>query len=73
MASMESDLCEEQENPNGFVTGIKFHVSTDANNENMSIMEIAAPSEVSDPRLGFPNFSNHCATCDATNMKQCEG
>ncbi|KAE8710817.1 Phosphoenolpyruvate carboxylase-related kinase 1 isoform 1 [Hibiscus syriacus] len=73
MSSMECDLYEEEENPNAFLTGIKFHVSTDADNENMSTMEIAAPGEVSDPRLGFPNFSNHCATCDATNMKQCEG
>ncbi|XP_022736885.1 DNA-directed RNA polymerase IV subunit 1 isoform X3 [Durio zibethinus] len=39
----------------------------------MSVMEIAAPSEVSDPRLGFPNFSNHCRTCDARDMKHCEG
>ncbi|KHG26489.1 DNA-directed RNA polymerase D subunit 1 -like protein [Gossypium arboreum] len=73
MASMESDSSEEQENSTAFLTGIKFHVSNDADNENMSILEITAPSEVSDPRLGFPNFSNHCTTCDARDMKQCEG
>ncbi|KAB2018223.1 hypothetical protein ES319_D08G214600v1 [Gossypium barbadense] len=73
MVSMESDSSEEQENSTAFLTGIKFHVSNDADNENMSILEITAPSEVSDPRLGFPNFSNHCTTCDARDMKQCEG
>ncbi|XVE64910.1 hypothetical protein DITRI_Ditri07aG0140000 [Diplodiscus trichospermus] len=39
----------------------------------MSVMEIAAPSEVSDPKLGFPNLSNHCTTCDARDLKHCEG
>ncbi|XVF10684.1 hypothetical protein REPUB_Repub07fG0203700 [Reevesia pubescens] len=73
MTSMESDLSREQELPAAFLTGIKFYVSNDTDNEKMAVMEIAAPSEVSDPKLGFPNFSNHCATCDARDMKHCEG
>ncbi|XWS48985.1 hypothetical protein CRYUN_Cryun13aG0124700 [Craigia yunnanensis] len=70
---MENDLYEKQEVPAAFVTGLKFYVSNDTDNEKMSVMEIAAPSEVSDPKLGFPNFSNHCTTCDARDMKHCEG
>ncbi|XWS61838.1 hypothetical protein CRYUN_Cryun07bG0159800 [Craigia yunnanensis] len=73
MTSMENDLYEEQQVPAAIVTGIKFNVSNDTDNEKMSVMEIAAPSEVSDPKLGFPNFSNHCTTCDARDMKHCEG
>ncbi|XVE57816.1 hypothetical protein DITRI_Ditri04bG0120300 [Diplodiscus trichospermus] len=73
MISVENDLLEENEVPAAFVTGIKFNVSNDIDNEKMSVMEIAAPSEVSDPKLGFPNFSNHCTTCDASDMKHCEG
>ncbi|GMJ15023.1 SILENCING MOVEMENT DEFICIENT 2, NUCLEAR RNA POLYMERASE D 1A, nuclear RNA polymerase D1A [Hibiscus trionum] len=73
MSSMETELNEEQEVSAAFVTGIKFNVSSDADYEKMSVMEIAAPSEVSDPKLGFPNMSNHCTTCDARDMKYCEG
>ncbi|XP_021290975.1 DNA-directed RNA polymerase IV subunit 1 isoform X3 [Herrania umbratica] len=71
--SMENDLYEVEQLPAAFVTGIRFNVSNDRDNEKMSVMEIAAPSEVSDPKLGFPNFSNHCTTCGAADMKNCEG
>ncbi|XVF51564.1 hypothetical protein PTKIN_Ptkin04bG0194800 [Pterospermum kingtungense] len=73
MDPVENDLHEEQDVPAAILTGINFHVSTDTDNETMAVMEIAAPGEVSDPRLGFPNFSNHCTTCDAKDMKHCEG
>ncbi|OMP09641.1 RNA polymerase, alpha subunit [Corchorus olitorius] len=70
---MENDLYEEQLAPAAIVTGIKFNVSNDTDNEKMSVMEIATPSEVSDPKLGFPNLSNSCTTCGAKDLKHCEG
>ncbi|KAL1141298.1 hypothetical protein V6Z11_A11G019600 [Gossypium hirsutum] len=73
MTSIETDLSEEQEVLAATMTGIKFNVSGDEDNEKMSVMEIVASSQVSDPKLGFPNLRNHCTTCDARDLGHCEG
>lgn len=39
----------------------------------MSVIEIDAVNEVSDPKLGFPNPSSQCSTCGAKDIKKCEG
>ncbi|GKV23049.1 hypothetical protein SLEP1_g32834 [Rubroshorea leprosula] len=70
---MDNALDEEQQAPAAVVTGLRFNVSTDTDYEKMSVMEIMVPNEVSDPKLGFPNFSNQCSTCGAGDFKACEG
>ncbi|KAF5734464.1 DNA-directed RNA polymerase IV subunit 1 [Tripterygium wilfordii] len=42
-------------------------------NERISAVPIDAASEVTDPKLGLPNWSSVCSTCGATDRKHCEG
>lgn len=42
--------------------------------EKMSVKEIEVPNDVIHPTLGIPSpMSSQCLTCDAQNMKTCEG
>lgn len=51
--------------PYGFCTCIQ---------DKISVKEIKAASDVTHPTLGVPNpTSSQCMTCDAKNVKTCEG
>lgn len=42
--------------------------------EKISVKEIGAANDVTHPMLGLPNpTSSQCLTCDAKNVKTCEG
>ncbi|WCJ19100.1 DNA-directed RNA polymerase IV subunit 1 [Euphorbia peplus] len=69
---MEADLIEQQV-PSAQLTAITFTVSTEAEREKLSVLEIDAVSEVTDPKLGFPNPLSRCFTCGAKDPKSCQG
>lgn len=70
---MEIDFSEEQQVPSGLITGIAFGVLTEAETEKLSVLNIDAVSEVTDPKLGLPNPSSQCSTCGSRDLKSCEG
>ncbi|KAH9777668.1 DNA-directed RNA polymerase IV subunit 1 [Citrus sinensis] len=71
---MDNEFCEEGlEVPSGILTGISLGISTDTEKEKLSVMEIGAVSEVTNPRLGLPNPTNECSSCGAKDRKACEG
>lgn len=70
---MEIDFSEEQQVPSGLITGIAFGVLTEAETEKLSVLNIDAVSEVTDPKLGLPNPSSQCTTCGSRDLKSCEG
>ncbi|XP_065870732.1 DNA-directed RNA polymerase IV subunit 1 [Euphorbia lathyris] len=70
---MEVDLIKEQQVPSAQLTAITFAVSTEAEREKLSVLAIDAVSEVTDPRLGFPNPLSRCFSCGAKDPKSCEG
>lgn len=70
---MEIDFSEEQQVPSALITGIAFGVLTEAETEKLSVLNIDAVSEVTDPKLGLPNPSLQCSTCGSRDLKSCEG
>ncbi|WOG90280.1 hypothetical protein DCAR_0209523 [Daucus carota subsp. sativus] len=65
---------EEQVVTTGFVTGIKFDILTEKDAEMISVKEIEVPNDVVHPMLGLPNqTSSQCLTCEAEDVKTCEG
>ncbi|XP_074331171.1 DNA-directed RNA polymerase IV subunit 1 isoform X2 [Apium graveolens] len=64
----------EQLVPTGFLSGIKFDILTEEDAEKISVKEIEVPNDVVHPMLGVPNpTSSQCLTCDAKDVKTCEG
>ncbi|KAK1374781.1 DNA-directed RNA polymerase [Heracleum sosnowskyi] len=58
----------------GFVSGITFDLLTEEDAEKISVKEIEVPNDVIHPMLGIPNpTSSQCLTCDAKDVKTCEG
>uniref|UniRef100_A0A7N0TX24 DNA-directed RNA polymerase subunit n=1 Tax=Kalanchoe fedtschenkoi TaxID=63787 RepID=A0A7N0TX24_KALFE len=70
---MNNDLLEEQSLPTASVTRLHFGLLKQEVVEKFAVFEINQASEVSDPRLGFPNLSNECSTCGGKVAKNCEG
>uniref|UniRef100_A0A3N7FWZ8 DNA-directed RNA polymerase n=1 Tax=Populus trichocarpa TaxID=3694 RepID=A0A3N7FWZ8_POPTR len=70
---MEIDFSEEQQVPSALITGMAFGVLTEAETEKLSVLNIDAVSEVTDPKLGLPNPSSQCSTCGSRDLKSCEG
>ncbi|GMH29806.1 hypothetical protein Nepgr_031649 [Nepenthes gracilis] len=69
--SMDNDIVNKV--PAGLLTGISFSVLTEADAEKISVLSIETVSEVTDPRLGFPNPTSQCTSCGAKDTKHCEG
>ncbi|KAL8114539.1 DNA-directed RNA polymerase IV subunit 1-like isoform X2 [Apium graveolens] len=64
----------EQAVASGFLSSITFGIVTEEDVEKMSVKEIEVPNDVIHPTLGIPSpMSSQCLTCDAKNMKTCEG
>lgn len=64
----------EQQVPLGFLTGMEFDIVTEEDAEKISVKEIGAANDVTHPMLGLPNpTSSQCLTCDAKDVKTCEG
>ncbi|KAF5734840.1 DNA-directed RNA polymerase IV subunit 1 [Tripterygium wilfordii] len=70
---MDSNLDEEQQLQTAILTRISFTISNETDRERTCAVPIDAVSEVTDPRLGLPNWSSVCSTCGATDLKHCEG
>ncbi|GAB2209869.1 hypothetical protein Droror1_Dr00027094 [Drosera rotundifolia] len=69
---MENDAYLEKP-LSGQLTGISFSIMSEADAEKFAVLSIESVSEVTDPKLGFPNPTSQCTTCGAENSKQCEG
>ncbi|KAL9258096.1 DNA-directed RNA polymerase IV subunit 1-like protein [Drosera capensis] len=69
---MENDAYLERP-PSGQLTGISFSIMSEADAEKFAVLSIESVSEVTDPKLGFPNPTSQCTTCGAENSKHCEG
>ncbi|XP_017236030.1 DNA-directed RNA polymerase IV subunit 1 isoform X1 [Daucus carota subsp. sativus] len=66
--------CVEQGVTSGFLSSINFGIVTDEDVEKVSVKEIEVPNDVIHPMLGIPTpMSSQCLTCDAKNVKTCEG
>ncbi|XP_052209737.1 DNA-directed RNA polymerase IV subunit 1 isoform X2 [Diospyros lotus] len=73
MASIDELSFAEQQMTSAILTGINFSILTDTEAEKISVLEIEASSEVTDPKLGMPNPTSHCPTCGTKNSRTCEG
>ncbi|AAG12662.1 RNA polymerase IIA largest subunit, putative; 12353-6556 [Arabidopsis thaliana] len=69
---MEDD-CEELQVPVGTLTSIGFSISNNNDRDKMSVLEVEAPNQVTDSRLGLPNPDSVCRTCGSKDRKVCEG
>ncbi|GAB4834331.1 hypothetical protein Ancab_032585 [Ancistrocladus abbreviatus] len=70
---MDNDMNAENQVPVGLLTGISFDVLTEADADKMSVLSIGTVSEITDPKLGFPNPTSQCTSCGAKDTKHCEG
>ncbi|ESQ29076.1 hypothetical protein EUTSA_v10023214mg [Eutrema salsugineum] len=70
---MEEDS-EELQVPIATLKSIGFSISKDEDRVKMAaFMEVEAPNQVSDSRLGLPNPDGICRACGSKDRKTCEG
>ncbi|XAR55026.1 DNA-directed RNA polymerase [Bertholletia excelsa] len=59
--------------PLGVLIGINFTILSDLEAEKMSVLTIEETKDVTHPKLGLPNPKSKCETCEAKDVKSCEG
>lgn len=73
MGSTDCGISREQHAPPAVLTYLKFSVLTEADIQNLSVLEVDGGADITNAKLGLPNEASECSTCGATDLKSCDG